>query len=353
MNFGVHFQIGCSSSQSPAQRYRESLEQAIHAESLGFESVWPVEQHFNQRVSVMPAPMLFLAALAGRTSRIRLGTAITILPFNHPVRVAEELATLDVLSGGRVEFGFGRGAVPAHFERFGVPMAESRERMLESLSIVEGLIAQSQWSYAGNYFQLNAVTLTPRPLQQPFPTPRAAANSLETFELMGQLGYPIFAASHINPFPRLPQMIAAYRTAFARANHPPEKSCSVDLLCPVFVGESLAEVEASISDSLDNFKQIALDEVAPLLNDLSISSLRERVAYLQGMCFEQVNRDMGIFGDAPTCVARIQALRAQFDIDRLICWFDPGGLVPHAKVMQSMALFARDVMPHFADTAAL
>lgn len=353
MNFGVHFQIGCSANQSPAQRYRESLEQAIHAESLGFESVWPVEQHFNQRVSVMPAPMLFLSALAARTTHIRLGTAITILPFNHPVRVAEELATLDILSGGRVEFGFGRGAVPAHFERFGVPMVESRERMLESLQIIEAMITQPQCVFTGKYFRINGAPLTPRPLQQPFPTPRAAANSLETFELMGRLGYPIFAASHINPFPRLPAMIAAYRTAFADAQHAPEKSCSVDLLCPVFVGESLAEVEASVSDSLDNFKQIALDEVAPLLNDLSINSLRERVAYLQGMCFEQVSRDMGIFGDAATCVARIEALRAQFAIDRLICWFDPGGLVSHDKVMRSMALFARDVMPHFTDTAAL
>ena len=349
MKFGLHYQIACSLDQSPVARYRESLEQAVYAETLGFDSIWPVEQHFNQRVSVMPAPLLFLSAVAARTTRIKLGTAITILPLNHPVRVAEELATLDVLSEGRVEFGFGRGSVPAHFARFGVAIEESRARMLESLQIIEGLLAQKGMSFAGEYFTLDDTRLVPSPLQTPFPTPRAAANSMETFELMGTLGYPIFAASHINPFFRLREMIPAYRRAFEAAGHPPDKTCSVDLLCPVFVGKTADEVKSIVSGSLDNFRQIALDEVAPLLNDLSISALQPRVEYLKNLSFDRVNSDSAIFGDADYCVERIGALKQEFGFDRLICWFDPGGLVPHDAIMESMALFAAKVMPAFAD----
>lgn len=349
MKFGVHFQIACSPNQAPFVRYQESLTQAVLAESLGFDSIWPVEQHFNQQVSVLPAPMLFLAAVAAKTQSIRLGTAITILPFHHPVRIAEELAMLDVMSGGRVEFGFGRGSVPAHFEKFGVAIEEGRERMLESLQVIESLLSQGGCSFTGKHFKVEGTGMAPMPIQSPFPTPRAAANSLETFELMGRLGYPIFAASHVNPFFRLTEMFAAYHAAFAQAGHGPEKSPSADLLCPVFVGQSEAEVATIVAESLENFKQIALAQIVPTLNDLSISSLDQRVDYLKNMSFEQVNRDVAIFGDVDTCIERIRNLHKTFGFNRLICWFDPGGLVPHDSIQQSMQLFSSSVMPAFAD----
>jgi alkanesulfonate monooxygenase SsuD/methylene tetrahydromethanopterin reductase-like flavin-dependent oxidoreductase (luciferase family) len=120
VKFGLHYLLSCSDTQSPTQRYRDTLEQAIHAEALGFESVWPAEQHFNQRICALPCPALLLAAIASRTSTLRLGTAIVQLPLAHPMRIAEEIATLDVLSGGRVEFGVGRGANPLHYKNLGV-----------------------------------------------------------------------------------------------------------------------------------------------------------------------------------------------------------------------------------------
>src|ERR1700688_4892205 len=136
MKFGLHYQVPCYGSQSPVQRYRDTIEQSVHAEALGFESVWPVEQHFNADLSITPAPLLLLAALAERTRTLRLGVAIVLLPLSHPIRVAEEIATLDVLSNGRVEFGIGRGAVPNHFRAFGVPIAENRDRFVEGLEVI-------------------------------------------------------------------------------------------------------------------------------------------------------------------------------------------------------------------------
>src|SRR3712207_2659222 len=132
MKFGLHYLMSTAPSQSPVQRYRDTIDQAVRGEALGFESVWPVEQHFNQTQSALPRPTLLLAAIASRTTTLRLGTAIVQLPLTHPLQTAEEIATLDVISDGRVEFGVGRGSQPRHFAGFGVPLVESRERMIEA-----------------------------------------------------------------------------------------------------------------------------------------------------------------------------------------------------------------------------
>src|SRR6185503_12254236 len=111
---------------SPRERYEETLEQIELADELGFETAWLAELHFHQPLSVMSTPMLVAAALARRTRRIRLGIAVNVLPLHHAVRCAEEAATLDVLSGGRLEFREGRGALAMHFEGFNVPQPEAR-----------------------------------------------------------------------------------------------------------------------------------------------------------------------------------------------------------------------------------
>jgi alkanesulfonate monooxygenase SsuD/methylene tetrahydromethanopterin reductase-like flavin-dependent oxidoreductase (luciferase family) len=170
MKFGLHYLLSCAEGQSPAQRYRETLEQAIRAESLGFESVWPVEHHFNSTASILPCPALLLAAVAARTSTLRLGTAIVQLPLAHPMRIAEELATLDVLSGGRVEFGVGRGGNPSHFAGFGVPMSESRDRMVEALDYIRQAWTNDRFSFGGHFFQADDLALAPRPILAAAPT---------------------------------------------------------------------------------------------------------------------------------------------------------------------------------------
>src|SRR6516225_10820724 len=219
MKFGLHFQ-SFSGSQSPVQWYRDTLEQAVYAEALGFESVWPVEQHFISDLSILSAPLLFLAAAAERTKTLRLGIAIILLPLSHPIRVAEEIATLDVLSNGRVEFGIGRGAIPAHFSGFGIPQAESRDRFIEGLEIILAAWQKPRVSYHGRFFQVDDLAVVPKPVQQPHPPLRVACNSADTFETMGRLGYPIFAASQVNPYHRIKDFVAAYDEARTAANYP-------------------------------------------------------------------------------------------------------------------------------------
>ena len=159
MKFGLHYQLPCSPSQSPVQRYRDTIAQAVYAETLGFESVWPVEQHFDAGFSILPSPLLLLSAIAERTQRLRLGIGIILLPLSHPVRVAEEIATLDVLSNGRVEFGVGRGVFPSHFAGFGIPQEESRERFLESLQVVRQAWTTERVSFQGKFFTFNNISV--------------------------------------------------------------------------------------------------------------------------------------------------------------------------------------------------
>jgi alkanesulfonate monooxygenase SsuD/methylene tetrahydromethanopterin reductase-like flavin-dependent oxidoreductase (luciferase family) len=177
MKFGLHYQLPCHDGQSAVQRYRDTIEQAAHAEALGFESVWPVEQHFDTDLSILSAPLLMLAAVAERTRTLRLGIAIILLPLSHPVRMAEEIATLDVISNGRAEFGMGRGSLPEHFTGFGIPQAENRDRFIEGLDVILKAWSSERLSYHGRFFDLEDLSVVPKPVQQPHPPIRVAANS--------------------------------------------------------------------------------------------------------------------------------------------------------------------------------
>lgn len=137
MKFDIFYQLPQADSQIPARRYRDLIDEAVEAERLGFDTLWLAEVHFAPRFSLMPAPLMLLAAIAERTTRLRLGLAVNLLPLHHPVRLAEETAMLDVISGGRAEFGAGRGAFPLNYRGYNVPLAESRGRFEETLEFVK------------------------------------------------------------------------------------------------------------------------------------------------------------------------------------------------------------------------
>jgi natural product biosynthesis luciferase-like monooxygenase protein len=350
MKFGLHYQMPCSSSQSSVQRYQDTLAQAAYAETLGFESVWPVEQHFNSDLSILPSPLLMLAALAERTRTLRLGIAIVLLPLSHPLRVAEEIATLDVLSNGRAEFGIGRGSIPSHFTGFGVDQAESRDRFLESLQVIIQAWTNERLSFQGRFFNIENLSVVPKPVQQPYPPIRVAANSPDTFELMGQLGHPIFAAAQVNPFHKLREYVPLYRQALKAAGHPDRGGEDVTILLPLYVGESPAQIRQDLEPSITHF----LHAVASLYTgqnwgeQAETRRIQEVLERVRSMTYEQVCEVMALFDTPEVCVERLKSLQQDLGMGRTICWFNPGGMVPHDRVMRSMELFAAKVMPHFA-----
>jgi len=139
------------------------------AEACGYDAIWLAEIHFQKDRSVLAAPLAIAAALAGRTTRVKLGIAVQVLPLSHPLHIAEDVATIDHLSGGRVDLGVGRSGLPAHYQGFNIPYAESRDRFLETLDILVKAWTQERFTHEGTYLQFRDVCLVPKPFQRPHP----------------------------------------------------------------------------------------------------------------------------------------------------------------------------------------
>ena len=152
MKFDIFYQLPEAANQVTTERYRELIAEAAEADRLGFNTVWLAEVHFAPRFSVMPTPLLLLAAIAERTTNLRLGMAVNLMPLHHPIRLAEEIATLDVLSGGRVEFGAGRGAFPLNYRGYGVEMADSRALFQDGLETIKAAWTGKlrRWNQSGS-----------------------------------------------------------------------------------------------------------------------------------------------------------------------------------------------------------
>jgi alkanesulfonate monooxygenase SsuD/methylene tetrahydromethanopterin reductase-like flavin-dependent oxidoreductase (luciferase family) len=346
----MHLFLACPEGQAPRQRYRDTIEQAVHAERLGFESVWPVEQHFNPRISVLSCPTLLLAAIAERTQTLRLGTGIVQLPLSHPLRIAEELATLDVLSAGRVELGVGRGGNPLQFAGFGASAHESRERLAEGLQLIQRAWTQDRCWFAGKYYDAKDISLAPRPIQWPHPPIRVAANSIDTAKWAGEEGYSILCATNINPLPKLRALLGAYHDARRAAGHPEARPDDITLLMPVHVAPSDDQARRELEPSVRNFSQLAAALMAKVAessaHDAERTRLLHAVSHLSQLDVATVQDSMGAIGSPQTCRSRLQQIRSEFNPGRIICWFDFGGLVSHAQVVRSMQDFADSVMPH-------
>jgi alkanesulfonate monooxygenase SsuD/methylene tetrahydromethanopterin reductase-like flavin-dependent oxidoreductase (luciferase family) len=343
MRFGFFDQLPCADSQSERQRYQNILDQIVWGDELGFDTVWLGELHFGRSSSILAAPLMVLAAAAQRTSRIRLGTAVTLLPLHSPVKIAEEAATADILSGGRLEFGVGRGTAPIHYVGYNIPQEESRERFEEALEVILQAWTNEPLSYQGKYFQTQDLTVIPKPLQKPHPPIRLAANSPDTFIIAGRLGFPIFASPLINPPDKLREYLVVHRETLK-----PGARQDVALMFPVHVAPSRAQARQECEASLLNFFRAAGERLRPLSETTikSYEAFQQVVSRLDRVTYEGIDRHMGVFGDPDHCVERIQALQREFHMDEFIGYFNQGGLVDHATVQRSMELFAKEVLPH-------
>lgn len=345
MKFDLFYQLPAAASQDPAQRYRELIDEAVEADRLGFDTLWLAEIHFTPRFCTMPVPMLQLAAIAERTRRLRLGVAVNLLPLHHPIRLAEEVATLDVLSGGRVDFGAGRGAFPDNYHGFGVDMGTSRERFKEMLIVIRQAWTEERLSFRGNFYEIDGVEVFPKPAQRPTPPIRLAANSADTFSFAGANAYPIFAGGPVNPINVLPERLATYRSALAAAGKTPPNDWLAAMFL-TFVGDSPEAVRTTIEASLSNYFRTVSEAIRP--ESIAAPGDFERVVQrTRSMRYETVESLMGVFGEPERCIYRIEALKEQFGFSRMVCWFETGGLSGHGNVINAMRLFAERVMPHF------
>ena len=164
---------GAASGDSAA--FDRALDEIETAERVGLDVAWLAELHGAPERSVLSAPMMVASAIAARTSRIKIGIAVQVLPLSHPLRLAEEAATIDQISHGRLIYGIGRSGVVRTYEDYGIAYAESRERFAETLEILKLAWTEPAFSYAGKYHSFNNVAATPKPYQKPYPELRMAA----------------------------------------------------------------------------------------------------------------------------------------------------------------------------------
>ena len=320
MQFGVFYQLPCAPGQSVPQRYRDTLAQAEYAERLGFDSVWLAEAHFDAGFSAMPAPLVVAAALSGRTRRIRLGIGVSQLPLHHPVSVAEEAATVDILSNGRLDFGVGRGTWNHNFAGFGIPWEERTSRLREAVDILERAWAAEPLSFHGRHYRFDAIDVVPKPLQQPGPPLYVAANSPETARFAGERGLRLLMAAPIHPWPDdFLIHLYRYRDAAARGA---SADATVTAVFFVFPADDRAAVRAQMEASFSRH---------PIGRNTS---------------YETAERSMAIFGSPAECIDKIASIQHRAELDCLLCSFNPGGTVPHPHVKTAMRRFAEEVISH-------
>lgn len=343
MRFGFFDQLPCAEGWSEKQRYEDILAQIALGDTLGFDTAWLGELHFSRGFSLLAAPLMVLAAAAQRTLRIRLGTAVTLLPLHNPVKIAEEAATADILSDGRLEFGVGRGTAPIHYSGYNIPQEESRERFTEALDFILQAWTHERFSYQGKYYAVQDLTLVPRPVQQPYPPVRLAANSPDTFPIAAERGFPIFATPLINPPDKLRAGLQVYHELL-----PAGLRGDVALAFPVHVATSRDQARRECEANLRRFFREAGERLRPFgqADIKSYEAFQQVLARMERVSYDDIDREMGIFGDPAYCVERVQALRQEYQMDELICYFNQGGMMDAAMVRQSMTRFAQEVMPH-------
>ena len=360
VRFGLFYQLPCADTQAQATRYQETIEQVVHAERLGFHCAWLAELHFYKHFSIMSSPLIVATAIAQKTERIRLGIAVNLLPLWHPVRNAEEGATVDLLSNGRLEFGVGRGTIPLHFAGFDRSRDDSRARFEEALDIIKQAWANETFSYDGAFYKIPETSVVPRPLQQPSPPIRVAANSPETAVFAGKTAHPIFVASVTNPLPKMDDQVQTYRNAWESSSHTDKKTVhphyadqDVSTMFFVHPGESLGRVQEAIEPSIRNYFQSVLGMMtsgaSKQEDGASYQYTAEIRKNLEGITFQKVNETMAVFGSSEDCIERIRELHSRLKMNELICWFNPGGLVAHADVQAAMSRFAEEVIPAVKD----
>jgi alkanesulfonate monooxygenase SsuD/methylene tetrahydromethanopterin reductase-like flavin-dependent oxidoreductase (luciferase family) len=334
VEFGIFDQLPCAPSQKPAERYQDIIEQCQLADKLGLDSVWLAEYHFTPRFSIMPAPLLVASAIAQCTERVKIGTAVNLLPLHQPLRLAEEVATLDVLSRGRALFGIGRGSNASHYEGLGIPVDEGRPRFVEALDIVLRAWTQDQLSYEGQFYQVPGVQVVPKPYQQPHPPVYIAANSPDTFPLVGALGHNILVTPLIITSEGVQQRLEVYRQKLVEHGHDPAQVKVIPTLTAC-VAESRKKAHAILEPTLNNYLSIVRQ------------GRSQGARRAMSLTCDEVFNDFAIAGDPQECIDRILAFQEMFDCQGFMLWLNIGGLVPNEEVCRSMRLFAEKVMPHF------
>ncbi|HEX3952408.1 MAG TPA: LLM class flavin-dependent oxidoreductase [Stellaceae bacterium] len=346
--FGMFHEFQRPAGMSDEQAFASSFEQVDAAERWGLDAMWLAEIHLAPERSVLSAPLTMAAAIAARTKRMKIGTAVQVLPLCHPLRLAEEVATVDQISHGRLIFGVGRSGFPRTYEAYGVPYGESRDRFAETLEILKAAWTQDSFSYKGQYYSFDNVAATPKPYQKPWPEIRVAANSADTFPAIAKAGHAVFVAVRLGTLEELEPNITAYRNAWKEAGHPGEGK--VFLRAPVYVADTDEAARAEPEESIMYFYRYLGERLEDSASRAGVRAVEDRTAKgrrLQTLTYDDALREKIIVGSPGRVADRLMDLKQKLGLDGILCEMNCGTKIPHEQVMKSLQLLCENVKPQF------
>jgi len=325
----------------------EQFELMVRAEEFGFDSLWPAEHHFSE-YGYCATPVVTLAAVAARTQRIRLGTGVVVLPLNHPIRVAEDYAMLDLLSNGRVDLGVGRGYQPHEFAGFSVDQSRSRDMFRESVEIIQKSWTEERFSYDGEFYQIRDLSVRPKPLQKPHPPLWMASLSPETFQICGEYGYNLMCAPVFGfDVNRGGALIEEYREALRQHGRDPADH-EIAGLVMTYVADESQDAERDFSGPVMWYFKTIAKYIAPPKGQAPVPTYemytRSRDV-LEALSWDNVLQGGAVVaGSADEVVDRIGRISEICGFTQHLAWTRIGGM-PREKVLRSMELMATKVMP--------
>jgi alkanesulfonate monooxygenase SsuD/methylene tetrahydromethanopterin reductase-like flavin-dependent oxidoreductase (luciferase family) len=336
MKFGAHYlPTYMPDLDGPVTEvYRRMFKQMEELERLGFERVWVTEHHFADYGGSIPHPPTFLSAIACKTSRIRLGVAVSVLPLHNPLDLAESYAMADIISNGRVDFGIGKGSEPVEYRRLGVRQEEATGRTKEGTEVIRQAWSDDPVNFHGEFFDYDGVRVLPKPVQRPgLPIWIGATRNEDTFRWAGENGFNLMTIPFVHPtMEAVHGLVKIYREALAGAGH--------DLTAR----EILGKFHFYISDTLEK----AVREATPYMEnyhaahaaaDPSRKLTRHDLA-------SDMARGLIIVGDTQRCIDTIHRWREETGLTTFSFTFHFGGM-PQELALRNIRLFAERVMPVF------
>lgn len=349
MDFGIFLDFVLRSGGTPEAAFKESMELVDLAESAGLDTVWLGEMHFNPNRSVLSAPIVVASAIAARTKRLRVGMAVQVLPLIHPLRIAEEAATVDQISEGRFEFGVGRSGNVRAYDTMGIDYEESRERFQEALDIIMKAWSGETFSYQGKYNHITNATLSPLPYQKPHPKVRIASTTEDSFSRVGRLGFPIFLSMRGMDVEDLETNLQDYHQAWQQAGHP-GTSGDISVRLPMYVApsddEAVEEPKESIEAYFMRMRRI-FEEGWGRAGTEYWERRQKRIERLEKLTYEEILDTKVIFGSPKRVIDRLSQYKEMLGLTGFTAELNPGGLLPPEAVHRSLRLLTEEVMPAF------
>ncbi len=345
MRFGVI--IVPQVPEGDPEPYNDLVEQVEHAEELGFDSVWFTEHHFSPYGR--PGLEALTAFVGARVKKIRIGAAVVVLPLHHPIRVAEDWATIDHLLEGRLEFGVGRGSQPAEFAGFEVGLDAARERFRESLSVIRRAWTEDTFAHDGEFWKFPETRVLPKPYQKPHPRIWGTAVSDYSVRMMVEYEINGLIGPYLTPYDVLKEK---YFDVWHEAVREADRT---DLALGhnefIYVGESEKQVKADAEEDVMWYVRLA----AKIWGERDRSKVvaqydnyTDFLEYFETVSFDEIYRDLSMLGTPDMVAEKVGWMRDQ-GVDELLAFMSFGGL-SQEKALRNMELFATEVMPRFKDS---